>query len=54
MTDARSSVDVEVLRRNIGILVEALAADVYSLPKHEAEVQFSMNVIVVTLENLAK
>lgn len=37
MTDARSSVDVEVLRRNIGILVEALAADVYSLPERDAE-----------------
>ena len=38
MTDVRSSIDSEVLKRNVGILVEALAADVYGLPKQAAEV----------------
>ena len=40
MTDVRSSIDSEVLKRNVGILVEALAADVYGLPKQAAEVFF--------------
>ena len=33
MTDARAFIDADVLKRNVGILVEALAADVYGLPK---------------------
>jgi len=37
MTDVRSAVDPEVLKRNVGILVEALAADVYGLPKQSPQ-----------------
>jgi len=36
MTDVRGSIDADILKRNVGILVEALAADVYGLPKQEA------------------
>lgn len=37
MTDVRTSIDGDILKRNIGILVEALAADVYGLPKQAPE-----------------
>ena len=38
MTDVRGAIDPEILKRNVGILVEALASDVYGLPKQSATV----------------
>jgi len=37
MTDVRASIDAEILKRNVGILVEALAGDIYGLQKQGAE-----------------